>query len=144
MLGKAAVMRRLGKPVFNCSIDLLKKGAYSPLGSWSPQRRTYSKVETFDYNSFGKTLDLECSLKESSGTATNVQNLPERGAKGLSLLEGIKEIMDTNPDHVVLTQVGSFYEVSIIFYLLDLTIYSHLNTNSYTTIMLSFMALNLV
>lgn len=47
-------------------------------------------------------------------------SLEDRGAKPLSLMEQIRKIMDDNSEHVVLTEVGSFYEVSTVYLFLFL------------------------
>lgn len=82
--------------------------------SWTI-RRNYSRIQTFDFDSFGKNDDppVQPSIDQLT-QLVDVKNIPDRGAKAISLLEGIKEIMEANPDHVVLTQVGSFYEVNHI------------------------------
>lgn len=67
--------------------------------------RSYSTKQTFDYDSFGREDIAE------DAPQIKLESTVERGAKTATLLDGIREIMDANPDHVVLTQVGSFYEV---------------------------------
>jgi hypothetical protein len=55
---------------------------------------------------------MELETGSQSDILTDGELIPEeRGEKPLSLMEQIRVIMDKNPEHVVLTEVGSFYEV---------------------------------
>lgn len=69
---------------------------------------------TFDFKSFGEedneTDEVQSDESPTATAASAVSKAVERGAKR-NLLDGIREIMDAHPDHVVLTEVGSFYEV---------------------------------
>lgn len=67
-----------------------------------------------------ETNDVMASkpIKDSQPTTGCTElgaTLEERGAKPLSLMEQIRKIMDDNSEHVVLTEVGSFYEVSYFY-----------------------------
>lgn len=85
--------------------------AHISTSSKSKKQNTANKtVETFDYTTFVKDVVKAANpVKVIPGEPE-----PDRGAKALNLMESIRKIMNDNPDHIVLTEVGSFYEVRCI------------------------------
>lgn len=74
----------------------------------NPATTPTTTVDANDNDKIGTKLATD---SQSADGLADVVASENRGEKPLSLMEQIRVIMDKNPEHVVLTEVGSFYEV---------------------------------